>query len=134
MEVPIWVTVILSIGSMVGGSFGVWLISIYQARNKQKLDEKTAEDNATLAKNKQATEIRISENEQAFKIYRDLVETLTRNVKDMTIDLNKLETDHLNCREENANLRGDIKVLRQEIDHLRQEIQHLKNDLGLKVE
>lgn len=117
-SLPTWVTVVLAIGGLLGGAFGTWLLTVYQARHKNKMDE-----------SKQGSEIKISENEQAFKIYKDLVDILRQDVKKMTEDMSRLEADYLKAREENATLRAENKNFQAEIDELKAEITAMKNKI-----
>lgn len=118
-SLPNWVAVVLAIGGLLGGAFGTWLITIYQTKHKNKLDE-----------NKQGSEIKISENEQAFKIYKDLVDILRQDVKKMTDDMNRLEGDYLKAREENATLRAENKNFQTEINELKAQLVELNSKIN----
>lgn len=119
-DLPTWVTVIIALVTALGGAgIGAWLLNVYNARNKAKLEAAKQEGDHTLADKKQSTELRLAENEQAFKIYKELLDRLRDDVSKMTQDMNKLEQEHLHCREENATVKTELRLQSKEIEHLK---------------
>ena len=58
----------------------------------------------------------LSSNEQAFTLYKKLVETLQTNVTQLTADMTKLEQEHLTCREEAVALKMNLNFLRDKLN------------------
>ncbi len=107
-NMPVWVTVVVGLLTALGGGLGVWILNLYNSRNKHLLDE-----------DKQDRDIRMNENEQAFKIYRELVDTLKKDVSKLSVDLATLERERLSCREENAQLKAELRAQGKEIEYLK---------------
>ena len=122
--VPTWATVL---AVLLGGGVGAFILNLYNARNKNNLDTNKQVSDSSMADNKLKTELRISENEQAFKIYKDLLDNLRKDVSKMTDDMSKLEDERLKYREENASLKAEIRAMQREIDGLKLQIE--KNSL-----
>jgi hypothetical protein len=120
--IPTWVAIVTTIGAMFGGPVGVWLLSIYKEKKSTGLTE-----------TKQATELRISENEQAFKIYKDLLDTLKQNLAKLTEDMKKEEERYLKVLEENAILRTEQRIQKTLLEEQRLEIEYLKQQVGIKT-
>lgn len=129
-EVPGWVAILLAFGGMIGGGFGAFLLSVYQTRNKNQLDQNKQANDNKMTEQKQTSELKISENEQAFKIYKDLVDILREDVTKMTEDMKRLEIEHLKCREENAAGRAEAKARDNRILDLESQIVYLKTKIG----
>ena len=62
-----------------------------------------------LRKERQSSSIQ--SNEQALLFYKSLVETLQKQVQDITIQVDELEEEHIKTREENATLRAKLSYL-----------------------
>jgi len=117
--VPAWVTIV---GVLLGGGVGAFLLNFYNARNKNSLDTKKQDADTNIATDKQKNDTRMAENEQAFKIYKDLLDNLRKDVAKMTDDMAKLEDERLKYREENAGLKAEIRALQRELDELKKQI------------
>ena len=46
-NIPAWVAILTAIGGIFGGTFGAWLLNLYQARNKNHLDTSKQRDSQT---------------------------------------------------------------------------------------
>jgi len=70
------------------------------------------------SENQQNHTQKISENEQAFTIYKNLVENLQKNVTQLSTDMLALEKEYILVREQNAELRVENRQLKEEIKKL----------------
>ena len=125
-NMPTWAAVLLAFVTLLGGGVGTWLYNLYQARNKQALDEAEQKSKNELADRKQTSELKMSENEQAFRMYTAMLDALRTTVNKTSEDMNKLEAQHLLCREESAGLKTENRVLIKENEILRKELEDLK--------
>lgn len=78
---------------------------------------------------KQKSESTLSANDQAFLVYKSLVETLQKNVSQINTDMNKLEQEFLLCRENNVELRMLNKALTEKNTELTHKIATLEQEL-----
>lgn len=106
MEVAIWTTVSAAVASAA-----TFLIPKLLEYMKQRSDE-------TLAQEKLAGDERKSETEQALSMYRELIEGLKVDIRNLMTELDKLNKEHASCREENAALRAEVKALTARIEQL----------------
>lgn len=89
MDLPIWVTVLVAIGSMIGGGFGQTLIGFLT---------KKGEDTR-------------ANSEQALKMYQTLIIEIRSEMKELTDNMEVLRAEHLKCEKENARLNIKIDLL-----------------------
>ncbi|MFQ3675271.1 MAG: hypothetical protein SNJ64_01855 [Endomicrobiia bacterium] len=68
-----------------------------------------------LSLQKEKNSYNIAANEQAFKLYKSLVESLSKDIEMMKISYDKIENNYILCREENARLKENIKFLENKI-------------------
>src|SRR5688500_5090469 len=106
----------------LGGAGGTWLLNLYLAHKNTKMAEKKQDVDSNLATDKQKSDIKISENEQAFKILKELLDSLRKDFAKITDDMTKLEQEHLHCREENAGYKADIRALTRELESVKTQI------------
>jgi chromosome segregation ATPase len=111
-----------------------WLITITGAVSgtlalgvKYLIDKSKQEQEHQIKQNTQSDESRFKYNEQAFIMFRDLVDKLQKNVNELNAEMRKLELDYIKAREENA-------TLRVELHHIRNDLQLTKNTLELANE
>lgn len=69
---------------------------------------------------------KISENAQAFELYKNLVENLQKNVTQLSSDMTKLEEAHISAREQNAELRVENRQLKEVILEYKKENERLE--------
>jgi chromosome segregation ATPase len=130
-HVPTWVLVVTTVGGLFSGGFGLWIINLYKEWKQGKQADAKVQTETT----KTISETRLSENEQAFKIYKDLVETLKKNMDGLTIDIRNLENQYLEAKKENAELRADHLTCQRENVELRATLSSLKDELKqLKID
>lgn len=104
-------SILTGLGGLLGGAGGVLLLNLYKAWKESK--------NLEI---KQVSDIKLTENEQAVKIYRDLLEGLKEDVNRISKDMDKLEKDYLKSREENAMLKADLRANAKEIEYYKSKI------------
>ncbi len=93
-NVPIWLLIITTILSAIGGGFGTTILAWFKQRK---------EDNrADLTKK---SELQISENAQAIGVYKDIITLLKEDLSKLEEHLKKIETEYMASREENIKLR-----------------------------
>jgi uncharacterized membrane-anchored protein YhcB (DUF1043 family) len=124
--IPTWLAGILATLTAVGGAFGLWIVNILKTRNQHQLDTSKQEGEQKLKEDKQEKELRMSENEQAFKIYKDLLDGLRKDVVKMSDDMDKMEKERLADREEIASLKADLRASQRENEAAKAEILMLK--------
>lgn len=108
---PFWLTTLISLLSLLGGGVGAWLISVYQAKKKEAREDKD-----------QDLKIRTTENEQAFQLYKEIVNRLKEDVTTLNIHVRKLEEEHIHCREDKIKLETEIVMLKKEVDFLNRQV------------
>lgn len=129
--IPTWLAGILAVLTAVGGGFGIWVLNIYKASKQHTLDTAKQDGDQKLKEEKQTKELRISENEQAFKIYKDLVDGLRKDIEKMSEDMEKLEQEHLRCREDNAANKAELRSNGREMEAMRAQIDTLKSQVSI---
>ena len=120
-------SILIPILTALGGGIGVLLINIYRERHKYFIDRKQ-QDNSQI----------IALNDQAFKIYKGIVDDLQENLIQVHERFKDIDTQHIRCREENAKLQIEIQICKQEnvvlkldLDGLRAEFEKFKhNNIG----
>lgn len=115
-NLPLWVTILISLMSAVGGGFGVWLLNIFKQRKELKVQEQDAESKRKIA-----------ENEQAVTFYRDIIASLKEDILKITKHQEILEEEHIRCREAAIKMNMEMDLLRKEVERLLKEIDCLKN-------
>jgi hypothetical protein len=95
--------------TLFGGSFGMWLVNIYRAKNESKLNERKTD---------------LQEDQQIFNFYKDLVQTLNANVTAMRSELAKLSSDHALCQERNAKLEAQVMLLQEKVKTLEEKVKN----------
>lgn len=103
---------------LVIGAAATGLVAIIGALIKGKLDFK-----------KQNSIEVISNNDQAFLLYKSMVVNLQEQISNIQKDTNKLEAEHMICREKNAELKLEIKYLLEQNAELKSNIKILKEKL-----
>lgn len=134
-HVPAWVLVVTTVGGLFSGGFGLWVINLYKEWKGGKQADAKVQSETKIIETKTTSETRLAENEQAFKIYKDLVETLKKNMDSLTIDIRNLENQYLEAKKENAELRADHLTCQRENVELRATLAALKDELKqLKID
>ena len=131
--VPIYITVFISILTLLGGGFGMWLLNIFKQRRDLNLADRKQDMDAKLASEKQIADKDIAENQQALVIYQEIVRALQADRVSLREDINKfeakydtLEKEHLHCREQYATLVTKSEHQQEQIVELKTEIAQLK--------
>lgn len=111
-----------------------WIITLTGAATtaltlgiKYLIDKGKQDQDHQIKHNTQTDEARFKYNEQAFIMFRDLVDKLQKNVNDLNKEMRQLELDYIKAREENA-------TMKVEQHHLRNDLQTTKNMLELANE
>lgn len=74
----------------------------------------------TLSKSlKERSERHREERADAVSEWREISASLQARVNILTEQVNKLQSEHISCREENAALRTEIKILRADVERLK---------------
>lgn len=110
-----WLTIVMTLAGLLGGGVGVWLINLYKERNSSKLAAVKQTSEEKRAQEQQLSTIKIAENEQAFQIFKHIVDELQENVHTLNEGMKRSEKQHLECRQENAELKGRIQLVEDKI-------------------
>jgi chromosome segregation ATPase len=110
-----WVMIITGLLTFLAGGGGKWVIDFFNAKNKNKLDENEQQSKLKTTETKQQAELRLSETEKAFEIYKEIVDSLKKDMLGLNESIHKMESQHIECREENAKLNGKVIVLEQKV-------------------
>jgi septal ring factor EnvC (AmiA/AmiB activator) len=113
--------------TFLAGGGGVLLINVMKTRQEGSLKTQEHKDANELAKDKQAAELKLTETEQAFKIYKEIVDSLKQDMTKLNTSMEAMEHQHLECREENAKLNGKIALLENKIGILETESQQRRS-------
>lgn len=113
---PLWVAILISLMTAIGGGFGVWILNIFKQRKELKVQEQDAESKRKIA-----------ENEQAVTFYRDIIASLKEDILKITKHQDALEEEHIKCREAAIKMGIEMDLLRKEVETLLKEIASLKN-------
>ena len=104
--------------AFLGGGGGAWLLSIYKARNEAK-----------LAEGKQASDLKRSETDQAFTIYKEIVDSLRHDMEGISKGMHDMEQQHIECKEENAKLNAKLDIQADKLQSQAEEIKFIKIEL-----
>jgi len=121
-SIPTWAAILLAFFSLVGGTFGTWIINFFKQKNA---------DGLTLTK--QEAEIRITANEQALKFYKEILDALKENIARLERNIKELENqyeaklaaiykEHAECREQNVSAKAQIAALAKEVEFLKKQV------------
>lgn len=113
---------IYTVGASIFGSLIIAvtkpLLDLYREKKKSQVEaldvEKKAEGESEERDNKHELDV----TQQAFELCKQLIQTLTKQVEQLSSDIRDMEKAHLKCQEENASLRADVKALRAEVEAL----------------
>jgi len=89
------------------GAFGKWLLDWKKDRHKDDLDKDGQEHHQKL-----------DNNDQAFTLYKSLVESLTKELESIKTKTEALEDNYIKTKVENASLLTENKFLRERISEL----------------
>lgn len=90
---------IVGLISALGGSFGVWVLNFY----KEKRIQDSSLSQAEFDRN-------VSANDQAVKIFKEIIEVLRSNYADLVECNETLERNYINTKVENARLKVQLEV------------------------
>jgi hypothetical protein len=134
MDVPAWLMIVTTIGGILGGTFGAWLLQVYKERNTTKLaSQKQAAELKTQGTVAEA-ELRLKDSDQAFKIYKEIVDGMKRDMLDLQKHMEVAEKAHIDCREENATLRADVRIVHHELEIVREKLGLKPSSIPLKMD
>ncbi len=109
--VSIATTVFTGLLAFLGGGGGKWIIDLFRGMKEGSLQEQ-----------KQSAELRLTETDKAFTIYKEIVESFKKDMVVLTGQIHTLEHEHLECRETAARQAGRIENLEFQIATLKAEL------------
>lgn len=89
-----WNTILLAAFTFLAGGGGVFIINLLKARSSE-----------ARANKQQDTEIKLSETEKAFNIYKEIVSSLKHDIEQLTNNMQLLEKQYIEVREEKVVLK-----------------------------
>jgi hypothetical protein len=98
-NLPLWVTVVIAIGTLIGGSFGKTILEgVFSKKQSDRADEELKH------------KFGIETNLQALKIYQDLVLEFKSDLAKVTENMEALQKEHLQCQKDNASLLAKVEI------------------------
>jgi chromosome segregation ATPase len=110
-----WGTVIASLLSCIAGGGGALILSYF----KQKGDSNRADK-------KQDAELKLSETEKAFTIYKEIVTSLKHDIEQLTKSIQEQEKQYLEAREQKAILQGKLDNAETKLSFYEKELADLR--------
>lgn len=91
--------------AFLAGGAGKTLLDFFRERNA-----------ASLAAQSQGDKDRLAANDQAFSVYKNLVDTLTSQVAKLNDDIRRVEQLHIDCEKSGAKRESEIRVLESKVE------------------
>lgn len=107
---PVWVNIVIAIGSLIFGAVGTWITSIYKQKRNEDRDDRKLNDHTG-----------IEQTQQAINIYQDIIKVLREDSIRFEQHLKEMESAHLECCKENVGLKQEIMYLKKELENLKNE-------------
>jgi predicted RNase H-like nuclease (RuvC/YqgF family) len=128
-NVPIWLTVITTVLGLLGGTFGQRIIDFFSTAKKSRLEANKQASDLQISREKDEQKIRLTDSQEAVKLYKDIAETLGKNISIMSAHIDELEKERLQYREDNAILRTEQRGMQKEIDSLTKQVSELRTEV-----
>lgn len=109
------ITLLTALLAFLGGGGGKWILDLF----RQNVDDK-------LKSQKQESELRLSELEKAFTIYKDIAESLKKDIIGLNESSHILEKERLELISKYASQTVEIKYKDEQIQLLKDQIKELK--------
>lgn len=93
-----WNAIIIMITSFIAGGGGVFLLNMFKQKREQIREDK-----------KQDNEIRVSETEHAFTIYKEIVSALKHDLEQVNKSFQEQDKQYLEVREQKAILQTKLE-------------------------
>ena len=110
-----WTIILTAFFTFLAGGGGKWIYDLI----KQKGD-------VSLQQQKQASELKLSETEKAFVIYKEIVDSLKHDVAGLTNSMQIMEKEYIAAREKNAESSITIQNQKEVIMELRAQLANKK--------
>lgn len=108
-------TAITSLLAFLAGGGGKWVLDLI----KQKGD-------STLQQQKQASEIKLSETEKAFEMYKEIVNSLRKDIEGLNNSIHAMEQEHIKVREKNVELNSKLEAKTAQYDEAKEQLKLTK--------
>jgi chromosome segregation ATPase len=109
------ITLLTALLAFLGGGGGKWILDLF----RQNVDDK-------LKSQKQESELRLGELEKAFTIYKDIADSLKKDIIGLNESSHILEKERLELISKYASQTVEIKYKDEQIQLLKDQIQELK--------
>lgn len=113
-DVP-WTTIITATLAFLGGGGGVFILSLLRQRKEEARKDK-----------QQDNDLKLSETEKAFSIYKEIVTSLKTDFAQVTNSYQLLEKQYLETREAKAITQGKLDNAETKLSFAIKELEELK--------
>lgn len=108
---------LVAVGAIAGAMVGVLakVIEVVVARYRGKAELARQEADARIAERRASAEMSVPINEQAVRVYKEIIDSLRADITRLTNSLQYQQTLLLQCREEKIALKAELESLKAEI-------------------
>jgi chromosome segregation ATPase len=110
-----WGTIITAVLTFVAGGGGAVLLNYLRQRGESNRADK-----------KQDAELKLSETEKAFSIYKEIVTSLKHDLEAFTKNMQELEKQYLEAREQKAIMQGKLDNAETKLAYCEKELAALR--------
>lgn len=108
-----YTSIISHAASVFGGSIGTLFFNYLRSRSQDRIDNKKVE---------------LQEDQQAFLMYKGLVDHLNASVLRMEAEIKQLTKDHHDCMMKNSVMVAQVQLLEAKIKSLEEKLKKFEND------
>lgn len=106
------------------------LIEWYKSRVQARVEEKQAETEGRLKEKKQDADVSIPVNEQAVRVYKDIVDSLRQDTNKLVESMHSQDNMLLKCREEKVELKAEKDAAGRELESMKHKMAELEARLA----
>jgi hypothetical protein len=116
---PTWLTIVISLGTLIGGVFGARIIEFIFGLKKQQREDKAQAVDLAIKEEEAKSKLKLSENEQAISLLKEILISVRNDVDTLKKHLSETEALHVKCREDNIALSIRLTNAEKEIEGLK---------------